>query len=64
MDVFVGQALRQSEVRLYAFAVARWHLVLAMIGVGRLLAAAYLEAARALDDHTQDNRMMFEVDEP
>lgn len=64
MDVFVGQALRQSGVRLCAFAVAQWHLALAMIGAGRLLAAAYLEAARALDGRTQDNRRMFEVDEP
>lgn len=64
MDVFVGQASRQSEVKLCAFAVARWHLGPAMIGAGRLLVAAYLDSGCALDGRTQDNRRKFEVDEP
>jgi hypothetical protein len=64
MGVFVGQALRQSEVKLCAFAVARWHLALAMIGAGQLLEAAYLESACALGGRTQDNRKKFEVDVP
>jgi hypothetical protein len=64
MDVFVGQASRQSEVKLCAFAVVRWHLVLAMIGVGRLLVVAYLDSGCALDGRTQDNRRKFEVDGP